>query len=114
MTARQPDHVEIDSEAFHFGDQLARKIDGKSQIITRGDETHRTRFHLEQPRNERNGTDWFPELAQLIDRQVGFDSRAHVLSRYSFPNHIGHITGHMIENANVDRGGMCESEKPNA
>src|SRR5438067_12707065 len=82
MTARQPDHVEIDSEAFHFGDQLARKIDWKSQIVTRGDETHRTRFHLQQPRNEGNGTEWFPELAQLIDCQVGFDSQPHVLGRY--------------------------------
>ena len=32
MSARQPDHVEIDSEAFHFGDYLK----GRSGIPSRG------------------------------------------------------------------------------
>src|SRR6266550_427285 len=89
VAARQPHQIEIDSVRSYLVYYLTCQFDWKSQIVTRRDETHRTLFHLAQTRNEGHRTNRSPEFAQLINRQIGFDSGAHVLRRDSLPNHIG-------------------------
>src|SRR6266446_771730 len=92
VSARQPDQIEIDSVRSYFVNYLMCQIDWKSQIVTSRDETHRALLHVAQTRDEGHRTNRGPELAQLIHRQIGFDSGAHVLRRDSLPHHIGNVT----------------------
>src|SRR5450759_1185497 len=92
VPAREPHHIEIDSMRLYLGNYLTGKIERKSQIVTGGDETHRTLLHVAQTRNEGHRTNRLPEFAQLVNRQVGFYPTAHVLCRDSLPNNIGNVT----------------------
>src|SRR3989442_8510835 len=114
MAAWQPNHVEIEPKASHFIDDFARKIYGKSQIVFRRNEPHWTSLHFEQSRNEWHRTDWFPELAQLFQRQLTFDSLPHMLGRNALPNNVGKISRHVIKNADIDCGFMREREERRA
>src|SRR6266850_7599616 len=111
VSARQPDQIEIDSVPSYFVDYLMCQVDWKSQIVTRRDETHRALLHITQTRDEGHRTNRGPEFTQLVHRQIGFDSGAHVLRRDSLPDHIGNITRHVIENTDVDRRVMGEGQK---
>src|SRR5581483_3222807 len=64
--------------------------------------------------NERHRTDWFPELAQLFQGQVRFDALLHMLRRDAFPDHVGKVSGDMIEDAHVEERLMREREKRRA
>src|ERR1700730_14098065 len=92
MAARQPNYIQIDSMRLYFGDYLARQIERKGQVVTRGDETDRPLFYFQQSRNERHRANGLPKFAQLVDRQVGFDPFTYVLCRDSLPDNIGNIT----------------------
>src|SRR3977135_3388141 len=110
VPARQPYQIQIDSLRPDFVDYLMSQVKWKSQIVTRGDKAHRTLLHGAHTGNERDRTDRFPEFAQLVDRQMGFDSGADVLRRDSLPDYIGHITRNVIENPDVDGRVVCERQ----
>src|SRR5260370_15770167 len=102
VAAWQPHHVEVDTQAPDVRDHLARKIDGESQVVARGNETQRARPQVEQSWNERYGTDWFPELPQLFHRDMRLQRDAHMLGRDPAPRYVGNVSRDVIKDTHVD------------
>src|SRR5687768_8477739 len=63
MAAGQPDDIEIDTALSHFVDDFTRKVRGKCQVVFCRDEADRSRFHVQQPWNERHGAYRPPKFA---------------------------------------------------